>query len=157
MEPPIADEVLKLWYHYEQIAMHFNELLMRFRLQLMGGFAALGTIASYIVGEKVQSSRTQYGIATIVGGGFCLGILAAAILDLGYYSQLLQGAVDALVALESQHPAIGMSTAIEKRVGSGMGFAFVFYFLLLAPLVAFSAWSARRWSQEARKPPAAVA
>jgi hypothetical protein len=34
--PEIPPNVIDLWFHYEQVAMHFNELIMQYRLQLMG-------------------------------------------------------------------------------------------------------------------------
>ena len=40
--------VLDQWYKYEQIAMHFNDLLMRFRTQALAGLAG-----------RVANSRTN--------------------------------------------------------------------------------------------------
>ena len=37
MNSELDPEVIKLWYHYEEVAMHFNGLIMQFRIQVMAG------------------------------------------------------------------------------------------------------------------------
>ena len=34
----------KLWKSYEEVAMHFNDLIIRLRIQSIGGLAALATV-----------------------------------------------------------------------------------------------------------------
>ena len=43
-----------LWDKYEEVAMHFNDLLMRWRLQAMGGLATLVTLSGLVVGEQAN-------------------------------------------------------------------------------------------------------
>jgi hypothetical protein len=46
--------VVQLWKHYEDIAMHFNELIIDYRLQLMGGTGVLGTVAGHLSSNNVD-------------------------------------------------------------------------------------------------------
>src|SRR5947208_1362257 len=105
MPAPTSDTVA-LWYHYEEIAMHFNTLIMQFRLQVIGGAGALGTVAGYLIGEKVTDHKQQDWLRALISSGFTVLIFAAAILDLGYYNRLLLGAVKALTEFEKLHPEI---------------------------------------------------
>lgn len=75
-------ELFELWSRYEDLAMHFNELLIQFRIQMLGGLAALATVGSYLVGEKAGTRKQRFGILAL--GSFVLAIawLAAASLDL---------------------------------------------------------------------------
>ncbi|HVY25676.1 MAG TPA: hypothetical protein VHB79_03965 [Polyangiaceae bacterium] len=44
-----ADADFNLWAKHEDIAMHFNDLNMRWRLQAMGGLATLVTVGGFVV------------------------------------------------------------------------------------------------------------
>jgi hypothetical protein len=107
--------VLDQWYKYEQVAMHFNDLLMRFRTQALGGLAAVGTLAAVLVGAKgIAASYLPWFFGVLTG----LWVAAWA-LDAGYYSLLLKGAVSAIKAFEASttfegEQRIGLSTAIDK-------------------------------------------
>jgi hypothetical protein len=149
MQPPTSDTV-ELWFHYEEIAMHFNSLIMQYRLQVMGGAGALGTLASYLIGQKVTDARQQDWMRALIASGLWILILAAAILDLGYYTRLLRGAVNALLEFERQHPQIQMSTRIEETVGRGNDAVWVAYLLMLGTLGAFSVWAWIRFARTRR-------
>lgn len=135
----------ELWSRYEDLAMHFNELLIQFRIQMLGGLAALATIGSYLVGEKVTPRKQRFGVLAL--GSFVLAIawLAAASLDLFYYSQLLKGSVAAIIQLE-QGTAIQMSTTIEQwvrntPVGNGDAAPWFFYGIVFVILLVISIWA----------------
>jgi hypothetical protein len=142
MQQPTPD-VVALWYHYEEIAMHFNSLTMHFRLQLIGGAAAIGTAAAYFIGGKVVDPPQRRLLRTIVSSFLVVLIISAAMLDLFYYDRLLRGAVDALLDFERNHPEIQMSTRIEAHVGWGRHIVWVVYALIVCVLWIFTAWS---WS-----------
>jgi hypothetical protein len=137
--------VLAQWYHYEEIAMHFNTLIMQFRLQLLGGAGLIGTLASYLIGGKVKGVAQQHRLGFYVSGGLFVLIFAAALLDIFYYDYLLRGAVQALLDFEKLHPEIQMSTTIENTVGWGKYIADVSYVLVLGALGAFTWWSWRKY------------
>jgi hypothetical protein len=142
--PPPTSDTITLWHHYEEIAMHFNSLIMQFRLEVIGGAGALGTLASYLIGGKVIDPWQQNWLRALVSSGLWVLIVAAAILDLGYYDRLLRGAVNALLDFEKQHPGIQMSVKIEETVGRGKYAVWLAYGLMLGVLLGFVIWS---WSR----------
>jgi hypothetical protein len=149
--------VLDQWYHYEEIAMHFNTLIMQFRLQLLGGAGLIGTVASYLIGGKVGNEPQRHWLRLIVSLGLFVLITAAAILDLFYYDKLLRGAVDALLAFEAKHPEIQMSTGIEQTVGKGKYAPWFSYGLVLTTLGLFTGWSLWEYRRIRRSAPASSA
>ena len=138
----IDQKVIDLWWHYEEIAMHFNQLIIQYRLQLMGGAGAIGALASYFIGSHVPKSERRHVIRAYVATVIFVLLLAAAILDVFYYNELLLGAVDALKSFEAQHPEIYMSTRIDGRFANrGISVIFTVYGLILVPLAVFTIWS----------------
>jgi hypothetical protein len=96
--------ILDQWYKYEQIAMHFNDLLLRFRSQALGGLTALGTLAAVFISAKGVAAMYQ----PVFFGALLILWVAAWILDTGYYSLLLKGAVADLRALEKRTEVAGV-------------------------------------------------
>jgi hypothetical protein len=147
MQTPPEFEV---WSRYQDLAMHFNGLLIQFRIQMLGGLAALATVGSYLVGEKVAPRKQRFGVLAL--GSFVLAMAwaAAASLDLFYYTQLLKGSVAAIVELE-KGTSLQMSTIIERwagpqdtllqRVFYGDAAPWFFYGIVLVMLLAISAWA----------------
>jgi len=150
---PTSDEI-QLWYHYEEIAMHFNNIIMQYRLQVMGGFGAIGAVASYLIGARVENEQEQNWLRLLVSAGLFTLLLAAASLDLLYYNKLLLGAVVELKRFEADHPAIQMSTRIENVVGSGRYAILVVYDVLLGLLSLYVFWAGRHWNSHRRATPA---
>ena len=134
------DLVLDQWQKYEAIAMHFNDLLMRFRTQALAGLAAVAALAGLLKGAQ--------GIAALdVRVFFCVLLVfwgAIWLLDQGYYSRLLSGAVKTLQDFEAttkdpetQSLRIMMSTNIEKASGVRWKcVVFGFYLLISLGLLA---------------------
>jgi hypothetical protein len=52
----------ELWAKYEEIVMHFNDLLIRLRIQALGGVAALSTLLG-IFGKSGADPRTSWEMA----------------------------------------------------------------------------------------------
>jgi len=112
----------KVWKNYEEIAMHFNDLIIKLRIQSIGGIAALAAILGIFLtntnGENAVSFK--YGLASIVMFFLNLFWLAIWVLDMGYYNRLLEGAVNAILLLEKNNEdflkdkQINLSTNIEK-------------------------------------------
>lgn len=137
MEPNPA--VVEMWFHYEEIAMHFNELIIQYRLQLLGGMSAISAFSSYFFtkqSEDVSSFKTvRASIFTILTVVF----VAAASLDLFYYSLLLEGAVQSIIELEAKHPYLNLSTTISSKFsGSPPNIIFWVYSAILVPLAGFT-------------------
>lgn len=140
MEP---NQIIELWYHYEQVAMHFNEMIIQYRLQLMGGAGVIGALSGYLIGSKVDSALLRHKLRAYVSSGILLLILAAFYLDIYYYNELLRGAVKAILKLEAEHPDIlFMSTYIKKQFpGGATKHIYVAYSFVLVPLFGFTIWA----------------
>lgn len=67
--------------------MHFNNLLMQYRLQLLGGTGALGTVAAYVIGAKVKPDERRHWLRCLVADGLLVLIAATASLDVFYYDR----------------------------------------------------------------------
>ncbi len=146
----INPDVVQLWFHYEEIAMHFNEMLMQYRLQLMGGAGVISVIAGYLVGEKVTDPIVKDQLKALISTGILILVTAAAYLDLYYYNELLRGAVAAILELEEQYPYLNMSTAIKSQFCapgancelSGASFKIkATYTFIILPILIFTVWS----------------
>jgi hypothetical protein len=128
-QPPIAGQapqkgipIFELWKKYEDIAMHFNDLLIRLRMQALAGVAALATVVSIFTKIDTQHIQGSWEIAAGVLGALCMFWIAIWVLDLCYYNRLLIGSVVALMELEEASKSrstiseIEMSTRIEEAV-----------------------------------------
>lgn len=141
-----ATDAYELWKKYEDIAMHFNELTLKFRLQALAGLAAIvAFIATGKIGDSPNVLSTGAWLLSAAWSGL-------AILDLGYYYRLLQGAADALRELEEKKVVVvsgsylDFTKKLDTRIGRfGAAAPFLFYFLVLAILVGV-AISSRRTS-----------
>src|SRR5688572_11408040 len=133
--------VVELWKKYEDVAMHFNDLIMRWRLQAIGGLAGLVTLAGFVVGDAATLS-VRYRAMLILSGVLTFAWVGVGLIDLLYYRRLLQGAVKALLAIEKANPQITLSTAIENEAASASSVTpWVFYICGLLPLLAIMGWA----------------
>ncbi len=137
-------EQIKLWFHYEQVAMHFNDLIIRYRLQLMGGVGAIAVGAGYLITEKAEVAN-QPKLWFWVSMTLFVMVTAAAILDIFYYNRLLEGAVIALLEYERNNPNFYMSTRIHQRAG-GWNFWIIvgWYASILLPISLFGLFAWRK-------------
>ncbi|MEA2991838.1 MAG: hypothetical protein QOD40_758 [Alphaproteobacteria bacterium] len=116
-----------LWAKYEDIAMHFNDLLIRLRTQALAAVAALSTLVGIFTKTDPNSVHVSWEVATAVFIG--LGVFWTAIwaIDRCYYNRLLIGAVSALKDLEAESTKpqpdlkIDFSTKIEQHVSRPFG------------------------------------
>jgi hypothetical protein len=114
------DYYFKLWKSYEDVAMHFNDLIIKLRTQSIGGLAALATILGIFLHSQDGNQSFKCGLAIIAT--ICLILLWVAIwtLDMCYYNRLLEGAVNAILEIEKNRAAffkmkeIKLSTNIES-------------------------------------------
>lgn len=122
--PQVTDErsLRSLWEKYEDIAMHFNDLLIRLRTQALGGVAALATVAGIFAKSNVFGARDSWEVASFVLLGLTVFWVAIWVLDFWYYNRLLIGAVVAIIELESESgdgpefSHINLSTRVEEAV-----------------------------------------
>jgi len=111
----------KLWKTYEKVAMHFNDLIIRLRIQSIGGLAALATILGIVLKSNNSSDESfNYGFAIIAICFLILCWIAIWNLDLRYYNRLLEGSVNAILELEKNKESflekkeINLSSNIER-------------------------------------------
>jgi hypothetical protein len=125
---PTASAVLniqELWAKYEDIAMHFNDLLMRLRSQSLAGIAAVSTLVGIFAKTESSDAKVDWMAAAAIFVAMALFWIAIFCLDLFYYNRLLVGAVSAITKLESESApgnafssGINVSTLIESEFRS---------------------------------------
>jgi hypothetical protein len=133
--PTSFEDVFKLWSKHEDTAIHFNDLLIKLRIQILGGVSISGTLAATI--EKNSHSLKYIFVSFWVIWG------AVWILDAFYYSRLLSGAVDATIDIEREFPGFQLSTKIKKSVNQNLkkvgGGVHIFYLIIFICLFVTSA------------------
>lgn len=67
-----AGDLMALWTKYEDVAMHFNDLIMRWRLQAIGGLAGLLTLSGFVVGDA-GTVLVRYRAMLILAGVLAVG------------------------------------------------------------------------------------
>jgi hypothetical protein len=105
-----------VWWQYEQVAMHFNQLIIQFRTQALGGVVA-AVVAGGVLAGKEADAADRNRVRRHFFGFLLFAWTAAAFLDALYYQQLLRGAVDALITYEKGCP-FQLSTQIENHFDS---------------------------------------
>jgi len=133
-----------IWWQYEQVAMHFNQLIIQFRVQALGGLVAASAAGGLLVSKDMDvDARDQ--IRRYFFTFLLFAWAAAAVLDIFYYQRLLQGAVRALTEYE-KGCAFQLSTIIERELGAprqiGRAPATWYYAIIGVP-IAF--YVAQRW------------
>ncbi len=111
-----SQERICLWKKYEEVAMHFNELLIRLRTQALGGVATIVTVAGFLAGRK--ETEEPWTVVSAVSLLLLLAWCTLWMIDVCYYSRLLRGAVNGLLKIERESEGlIYFSTEIEARFG----------------------------------------
>jgi hypothetical protein len=115
-----------VWKEYEELAQHFNDLLMRLRSQSLAAVATFATAASVLLKADAIGTDVRWDTLAVVFGSLAVFWLAIWLLDFFYYNRLLLGAVDALEEIERESEKgenrvfkINLSTLIEEAVVKG--------------------------------------
>jgi len=125
---------LEIWKEYENIAMHFNTLLIQLRIRALGGLGVIVALIGF-ASKSNESSQVQW---PILGGSFlvlAIAWTAIYILDIHYYNKLLLGAISSTVKLESskdENIGITFSTDVKNYIEDPQN-----KFLNLWPIKAF--------------------
>lgn len=109
------EELMEAWKTSEDVAMHFNVLLLGFRLKAIVGIA-LGAVVS--IGFKFDQLADRVPVYSLVAGLAVIWHLVWAV-DFLYYYRLLAGAIDELIRLERRLGNVHLSHLIERRVWGG--------------------------------------
>lgn len=119
-DPCDSIDTLELWSKYEDIAMHFNNLLIQLRMRSLAVIAAVATVVGVIVESETLFASFSWFMATMLLAATGIVWFAVGCLDLLYYNRLLRGAVLAIKKLEkstkeiSTIRTINFSRQIEK-------------------------------------------
>jgi hypothetical protein len=118
--------VFQMWKEYEAIAIHFNDLILKLRIQALGGVAAIAAIAGIVL-KEAEDGKFQWNL---LGFSFLALIpvwVAVWLLDFLYYTPLLYGAVEAIRKLETlricpiSHFRLYRSSRFKLHWSSGIG------------------------------------
>ena len=110
--------VFEVWKEYESIAMHFNDLILKLRVQALGGTAAITALVGFF--SKEQADEFRWGMFMGIMWLLLVFWIAIWILDFLYYNRLLQGAVFAITEVEKKSKTslyineLNMSQRIEQ-------------------------------------------
>ena len=72
--------IFEVWAKYEEIAMHFNDLILKLRIQALGAVAVIITLVGVISGMVVMG-ETQWGFLVTTFAYLLLFWVAIFILD----------------------------------------------------------------------------
>jgi len=145
-KPPTGLDVQRLWEKYEDIAMHFNDLLIQLRMRSLAGIAAATTFIGVFADNAIADAFFGWVIVAAFFAAMILVWGAIFCLDYYYYNKLLFGAVSAILDLEEELKNgksiknITLSTSIESQFSrnakSDATFGvFAFYIVVLILLV----------------------
>lgn len=145
------DSQFQIWEKSEDVAMHFNDLIINFRLKALGAVS----LSTGLLGGLTAREPTDWRPFTLGAVLILACWLAVAAIDNLYYRRLLRGAVEDAMRVEKQSKKrIDLSNAIDRSVKKG-GFAgdtvgvFLFYGLPTLLLCVFSILGVLSWTLEA--------
>ncbi len=106
-----------VWKEHENIAMHFNGLLMQLRLRALAAVGFIVTIGGIFA--KNQDNGVNWALLSVILFIVLLAWISTYVIDRFYYNKLLTGSVKAIVELEKLDDGSGIpilaSTVIEKE------------------------------------------
>jgi hypothetical protein len=113
-----SEQLILIWDKYEQIAMHFNGLLIHLRTQALGAVATIVTAAGFLLTRSPEPLKHQWWAVCAVSVLLFFAWCTLWMIDVCYYSRLLLGAVNALVKIEKQSGGLlDLSTQVQKLFG----------------------------------------
>lgn len=140
--PKLTEDETRAWLKAEEVAVHFNELIMNFRLKAVGAITLAGGLVGTVLLNKgdVPPPRINYFSFALAMWFLAVVWIAILWLDLGYYHRLLLGAVAEAIRIEK---VIGdrcqLSTSIKESAEEGPSDSIAraaFYVLPLVVMVA---------------------
>lgn len=116
-----ALDVQRLWEKQEDIAMHFNDLLIQLRTRSLAGIAAVATLIGVFAENIGGNPSVGWLLASGLFATMAIIWIAIFYLDAFYYNKLLIGAVTSPVQIEEamesgeKITSINMSRLIEQK------------------------------------------
>jgi hypothetical protein len=133
---------LDIWERQEKVAMHFNDLILKVRIQALGALAAIVTVGGVLLKTIPSTDGTPWGILTTLFFVLSAFWIAIWFLDFKYYNRLLLGSIDYLLKLEDQinnnkEITFDMSHKIEDSI-HGKSFTNLKHIKITGPLIFYS-------------------
>jgi hypothetical protein len=122
---------------YQDIAMHFNDLIIKVRTQALGAVAAIVTITTHLGRNESEIYWQPVGIVSLILLCFWGALF---LLDYFYYMPLLRGAVAGIQQIEHYHPYIKISTIIEMKAKHHRKVIKLFYGIIALVLLSHCAY-----------------
>lgn len=114
------EQFFAIWCKYEDIANHFNSLIIQIRIKSLALITTVSTISAIYTSKSGVVQWQLFQSALIFQ---LLFLFAVCILDLGYYNRLLKSSILAIRNLEGKRPKHTelfeptFSTYIDNKVG----------------------------------------
>lgn len=110
--PPRDTTDFDYWKECERVAMHFNDLLMRFRIQAIAALTASGALLGFAAADgSMNWPVLAVGLFALLVIWYVIGFI-----DAKYYYPLLRGAVAELREVEkASGNRFNLSTRIETK------------------------------------------
>jgi hypothetical protein len=137
--PSLTEDEARAWSKVEDVAIHFNEMILNFRLKALGAITvAAGLVGTVLLNkEGVAAPQMNYFSFALAIWFLAVVWLAIMCLDLGYYHRLLLGAVDeALRIEEASQGRLQLSTKIREKAEKGPGDSLARTAFYILPLIA---------------------
>jgi len=153
-----------LWSKYEDVAMHFNDLIIKLRTQALAGLAGVITVSGLavnFVGRPSSHTEWEVLLATVVF--LTIAWVALWVLDLCYYDKLLEGAVKALYEHEEETQKDGRPIGKQIRLSTLIGacakghrrIVMFFYGLVFGALLLGIVFTGVKWASSPSSAPKA--
>jgi hypothetical protein len=152
---------LEKWHKYELIAMHFNDLIIRFRLHALAGIAAVSALIGVMLNNKVEMEQRPV-MLFILSISLCVAWGAMWALDHWYYQNLLIGSVEEIKKLENTTEgritfSKGIEEYLETQTKSKRPKGPYYYYLIIFVFLMIGVFAcAVNWWVHNDKPPQAT-
>ncbi len=95
-----TDRDFLYWAKCEDVAIHFNELIVKMRTQSLGGLAALAAVMGWATKAGTEGSSLPAGWIAMAFLALLIVWTSIGLIDWLYYGRLLKGAVDEIKRVE---------------------------------------------------------
>lgn len=113
-----SEQLISIWEKYENIAMHFNGLLIHLRTQALGAVATIVTAAGFLLTRSPEPLKHEWWAVFAVSVLLLFAWCTLWMIDVCYYSRLLLGAVNALIKIEKESGGLlELSTQVQRLFG----------------------------------------
>lgn len=112
------NRTFETWCKYEDIAMHFNDLLIQLRTRSLAGIGAVAALIGIFADNLNDDPYVNWVIASSIFAALAVVWVAIFFLDVFYYNRLLRGSVAAILEIEahSKFPAPNTKLQLSTKI-----------------------------------------